>query len=125
MPYEVKVEGNFAAAHALRGYGGECERLHGHNFNVTAVVSARELDELGMALDFKELSSLLGAVLEQMDHRNLNDFPPFVERNATAENIAAYIFGELAPEVEKTAGKLRSVTVEESTKYAATFFPDV
>jgi 6-pyruvoyltetrahydropterin/6-carboxytetrahydropterin synthase len=40
MPYLVKVEGRFAAAHAVRGYDGSCERLHGHNFAVTAVAEA-------------------------------------------------------------------------------------
>jgi 6-pyruvoyltetrahydropterin/6-carboxytetrahydropterin synthase len=104
MSYEIKVEGTFAAAHALRGYGGECERLHGHNFN--------------------ELSSYLGDVLEQLDHRNLNELPAFEERNPTAENIAAYIFEQLAPRLENTGAALRRVTVEESSKYAASFIAD-
>lgn len=125
MPYEVKVEGGFAAAHALRGYGGECERLHGHNFRVTVVASSGGLDGVGIALDFKEFSARLGEVLEQLDHRNLNELPPFDERNATAENIAAYIFEQLAPRLEPTGATLARVTVEESAKYAATYIPDV
>ncbi|HUU56095.1 MAG TPA: 6-carboxytetrahydropterin synthase [bacterium] len=125
MPYEIKVAGSFAAAHALRGYGGACERLHGHNFKVTAAARARELNEVGIALDFKEFSSYLGDVLELLDHQNLNELPPFRERNATAENIAAYIFGQLAPRLEQTGAKLNRVTVEESEKYAASFGPDV
>jgi 6-pyruvoyltetrahydropterin/6-carboxytetrahydropterin synthase len=124
MSYEIKVEGNFAAAHALRGYGGECERLHGHNFNITAVAGAGELNTIGFALDFKELSAYLGDVLEQLDHRNLNELPAFEERNATAENIAAYIFEQLAPRLESTGATLRRITVEESSKYAASFIPD-
>jgi 6-pyruvoyltetrahydropterin/6-carboxytetrahydropterin synthase len=125
MPYEVKVEGSFAAAHALRDYGGACQRLHGHNFNVTAVARAPELNAVGIALDFKELGSHLGEVLEQLDHQNLNDLPPFDERNATAENIAAYIFERLAPRLEPTGATLTRITVEESAKYAASFIPDV
>jgi 6-pyruvoyltetrahydropterin/6-carboxytetrahydropterin synthase len=125
MPYEVKVEGSFAAAHALRGYGGACERLHGHNFNVVAVARTPELNRVGIALDFKEFSSQLGEVLGQLDHRNLNELPPFDERNATAENIAAYIFERLAPRLEPAGAALTRVTVEESAKYAASFIPDV
>lgn len=124
MPYEVKVERSFAAAHALRCYGGACERLHGHNFNVTAVARVRELDAIGIALDFKELSSHLGEILAQLDHQNLNEIPPFDDRNATAENIAAYIFERLAPRLEGTGATLCRITVEESTKYAASFIPD-
>lgn len=125
MPYEVKVTRNFAAAHALRGYGGECERLHGHNFNVTAVARARELNAVGFALDFKELDSHLGEILAQLDHQNLNEIPPFDDRNATAENIAAYVFEQLAPRLAQTDATLSLVTVEESSKYAATFIPDL
>jgi 6-pyruvoyltetrahydropterin/6-carboxytetrahydropterin synthase len=125
MPYEINVEKSFSAAHALRGYDGACERFHGHNFKVIAFARAGELNDLGMALDFKELSSYLGAVLEQLDHRNLNELPYFLERNATAENIAEHIFHELAPRLQPTNVTLTRVTVEESAKYAASFAPDV
>lgn len=125
MPYEVKVEGGFAAAHALRGYGDPCERLHGHNFRVTAVARAPELNPVGIALDFKEFRARLDEVLGQLDHQNLNELPPFDERNATAENIAAYIFEQLAPRLERTGAQLSRVTVEESAKYAASFIPDL
>jgi len=124
MPYEIKVEGTFAAAHALRGYGGPCERLHGHNFKVTAVARAERLDEVGIALDFKVFSSHLGEVLELLDHRNLNELPAFDKRNATAENVAAFVYEQLAPRLESTGAELSRVTVEESSKYAASFIPE-
>ena len=125
MPYLVKVEGRFAAAHAVRGYAGSCERLHGHNFAVTAVAEAATLNEIGIAVDFKELSKHLGDVLEVLDHRNLNELPVFSARNATAENIAAFVYEKLAPEVKALGATLRRVTVEESPKYAASFVPDL
>jgi len=28
--YEVMIEEEFSAAHALRGYRGKCENMHGH-----------------------------------------------------------------------------------------------
>ncbi len=34
--YEISVEMDFDAAHALRGYQGKCEKLHGHRFKVVA-----------------------------------------------------------------------------------------
>src|SRR5512141_1368611 len=40
--FEVSVETNFSAAHALRGYQGDCARLHGHNWTVRVSVSCRE-----------------------------------------------------------------------------------
>ena len=30
--YEISVEYSFAAGHALRGYKGKCENVHGHNY---------------------------------------------------------------------------------------------
>lgn len=125
MPYLVKVEGRFAAAHAVRGYDGSCERLHGHNFAVTAVAEAGTLDELGIAVDFKKMSKHLNEVLDVLDHQNLNELPAFSSRNATAENVAAFVYEELAPKVEMPGVKLRRVTVEESPKYAASFVPDL
>ncbi len=121
----IRVEGHFAAAHAVRGYDGSCERLHGHNFTVTAVAEATTLNEIGIAVDFKELSAWLGAVLEIMDHQNLNELPIFSKRNATAENIAAFVYEQLAPKVKSSGARLRRVTVEESPKYAASFTPDL
>jgi 6-pyruvoyltetrahydropterin/6-carboxytetrahydropterin synthase len=125
MPYKVRVEGRFAAAHALRGYDGSCERIHGHNFTVTAVAETAVLDDVGMAVDFKALDALLNDVLAVLDHRNLNELDAFAERNATAENIAAFVYRELAPHLEALGAKLRRVTVEESPKYVASFEPDL
>ena len=125
MPYLVKVEGRFAAAHAVRGYDGSCERLHGHNFAVTAVTEAATLNEIGIAVDFKELSKHLDDVLDVLDHQNLNELPAFSTRNATAENVAAFVYERLAPQVEALGAKLRRVTVEESPKYAASYVPEI
>jgi 6-pyruvoyltetrahydropterin/6-carboxytetrahydropterin synthase len=125
MPYLIKVEGRFAAAHAVRGYDGSCERLHGHNFAVTVEAEAATLDDIGIALDFKVLSKRLDDALGTLDHQNLNELPAFASRNATAENVAAYVYDKLAPEVEALGAKLRRVTVEESPKYAASYVPDV
>jgi len=38
--YEVSVEETFAAGHALRGYRGKCEKVHGHNYRVLGVIQA-------------------------------------------------------------------------------------
>lgn len=123
MPYEIKVEDHFAAAHALRGYGGACERKHGHNFTVTAVVAVASLDEVGLSVDFKEVAGFLREVLEKLDHQDLNELPAFLSANATAENIATYIYGELEPRLSRPGVRIARVTVEESPKYAASYLP--
>jgi len=124
MAYEISVEGTFAAAHALRGYGGACERLHGHNFKARVKVRVSSLNDVGIALDFKVLAAELAKILEGLDHQNLNDLEPFTRENATAENIASYVYGRLAPRVVEFGATLTEVTIEESAKYAATYIPD-
>ncbi|HJO35506.1 MAG TPA: 6-carboxytetrahydropterin synthase, partial [Gammaproteobacteria bacterium] len=53
--YTLKILSEFASAHTLRGYPGACQRMHGHNWKVEVEVQASELDELGMAVDFKRI----------------------------------------------------------------------
>lgn len=93
--YELTVKGHFDAAHALRGYEGECRELHGHTWDVEVTVRGEQLDEVGIVYDFKRLKDDLGAVLEDYDHAYLNDVAPFDEMNATAENLARVVFERL------------------------------
>jgi 6-pyruvoyltetrahydropterin/6-carboxytetrahydropterin synthase len=53
--YIIAVEKSFDAAHYLRGYGGKCEKLHGHRFKVVVRLKCRELNEVGLAYDFTDL----------------------------------------------------------------------
>ena len=45
--FELKVIGEFSAAHNLRGYLGKCEELHGHNWKVEVVITGRKLNKTG------------------------------------------------------------------------------
>jgi len=90
--FELEVDANFSAAHFLRGYQGKCENLHGHNYKVRLTVAGPSLNHIGLLVDFKELKRSMCAVLERLDHCNLNDLEIFREINPSAENIAAYLF---------------------------------
>ncbi len=122
--YTVRVHTAFAAAHVLRGYVGGCERLHGHTWKVEAEVAAQELDGIGMAVDTRELRAALERVTLELDHRLLNEIPPFTEVNPTAENVAAYVYGRLGHLLQAGHGarlRLRSVTVREDDHSAVTY----
>ena len=97
--YELTVKGHFDAAHALRGYPGECRALHGHTWDVEVTVRGQQLDEIGIVYDFKTLKDDLGSVLDDDDHVLLNDVPPFDEINATAENLARVVYERLSTKV--------------------------
>ena len=88
----------FSAAHAIRGHTRGCQNLHGHNYRVRIHVTAAELDELGMVLDFADLKVIAQEVLGPFDHRVINDIPPFDQTNTTAELLSAYVFEGDRPE---------------------------
>ncbi len=89
------VHTHFSSAHSLRGYQGNCEELHGHNWKVGVQIAAETLDNLGMVIDFKVLKQKLHQIIQRLDHKHLNDLPPFDALNPSSENIAFYIFQEL------------------------------
>lgn len=89
--FTVRVEAEFSAAHHLTEFYGKCERLHGHNYKVKAYAAGIELDKAGMLVDFGVLKGCLRAVLEGLDHCDLNELPE-LEDSPSAERIARYIF---------------------------------
>lgn len=119
--YEVKIRADFAAAHNLRGVGGKCESLHGHNFIVEVAVEAESLDEGGMVLDFRLLKAKTKTILDTLDHRYLNDLPLFAGSNPSSENLAAYIFRELSRQIDQESRRVSWVSVWESETSQATY----
>ena len=121
--YELTVRSAFEAAHFIGGYAGKCSRLHGHNWIIEAVVRGEKLDKLGMLIDFKILKAELNKVLDELDHRFLNDLETFAEENPTAENIARKIFKQLAAsEIFSGATKLYAVKVFETPNSCVTYY---
>ncbi|MDY6821567.1 MAG: 6-carboxytetrahydropterin synthase QueD [Deferribacterota bacterium] len=117
--YELKVIDTFSAAHALRGYKGECERIHGHNYKVEVILKGDTLDDVGMLVDFKEVKKYLKKTIEPLDHNFLNELSPFVELNPTSENIAKYIYSELKNIFKN---KIDSVIVWENFNNASKYY---
>ena len=120
--YYISVENHFDAAHFLRGYEGKCENLHGHRYKVLVKVSASEVNDIGLAYDFRDLKEALKPLLDRYDHTLLNDVQPFDKINPSAENIARTIYEELKPKIEAVA--LESVTVWESPESSAEYRAD-
>jgi 6-pyruvoyltetrahydropterin/6-carboxytetrahydropterin synthase len=122
--FEVAVETHFSAAHALRGYPGDCARLHGHNWTVRASIRCRELDETDIGIDFRTVKGHLKAVLAGLDHANLNELPPFEKTNPSAENIAKYLYGELSRRVNADRIKIARISVLETADAAACYWEE-
>lgn len=93
--YELVVQKEFAGAHSLRGYDGECERLHGHNWKVEVTLRSKELDNLGMVIDFKIVKEMIGKILSRFDHSYLNELEEFSHENPTTENVSKIVYENL------------------------------
>lgn len=119
--YELAVESYFSAAHQLRGYGGKCEKLHGHNWRVNVYVTSEKLNEIGLAIDFHELKRITEDILGPLDHSNLNDVFPFTEINPSSENVAKWIYDNLKKKISGKNVQVSMVTVWESETASATY----
>lgn len=122
--YTMKILLDFAAAHLLRDYDGVCNRLHGHNWKVEVLVTATQLDHVGMGVDFKVIKDATRELIGTLDHRNLNDIPPFDKINPTAENISEYLYGELSKVLNADGIKVSAVTLWETDRASVTFTED-
>lgn len=123
--YEVSVDEQFAAAHNLRNYKGKCEDLHGHNYKLRVVLKGEALDSTGLLYDFVHLKQVIRDVIRALDHKYLNELPPFVELNPSAENIARHIYDEISKQLHRTpnGAEVASITVWETDTTAATYRP--
>ena len=120
--YEVMIEEEFSAAHALRGYKGKCENLHGHNYRVEVYVRGEELDSIGMLVDFTHLKSVTRELIKSLDHQNLNELKPFDnEINPSAEHLAGYLQHHIAARVNSDRAQVYKVRVWETSTSSATF----
>jgi len=121
--FELKVVSRFAAAHNLREFYGKCEDLHGHNWLVEVYVTAEELDDTGLVMDFGIIKKQLAEVLADLDHKYLNDLDFFKVNNPSSENIALYIYEKLAPRLHRGTIRLARVSAWESENACATYIP--
>ena len=109
MIYLTRVE-NFNAAHKLSNPGwskeknegvfGKCanENWHGHNYELHVTIKGNPDPETGFVFNAKTLGVIIrDAVIEKIDHRNLNMDVDFMAGKFTsAENLSIAIWDQLA-----------------------------
>jgi 6-pyruvoyltetrahydropterin/6-carboxytetrahydropterin synthase len=122
--YELKVITQFAAAHRLENFYGKCEALHGHNWKVEVFIQGERLDEAGLLLDFGVVKAQARQVLEEIDHKYLNELPAFRHQNPSSENLARYLFERLAAALNRDGVKVSRVNVWESDTSCASYYQD-
>jgi len=116
------IERNFSSAHQLRGYKGKCENLHGHNYRIEIYAKGEELNNIGLLIDFVDLKKAADEIVKYLDHRNLNELPPFDEElNPSAENLARYILEYLNDRVGDERVQVHKVRCYETPTSVATY----
>ena len=121
--FELKILTHFAAAHQLTMVAKQCENLHGHNWKVEVCVAGEKLNDAGVLIDFGELKSYLAEIIDELDHKFLNELACF-DGAPSSENIAVYIAEQLQLRLDGTRIRVSSITTWESENSAATYTPD-
>jgi 6-pyruvoyltetrahydropterin/6-carboxytetrahydropterin synthase len=119
--YELKIITQFAAAHQIRGIEGGCERLHGHNWKVEVFVSGDKLDENGLLIDFRDIKDKTDALMEELDHKFLNELEPFITLNPSSENVSRYVYEALSRQLNTDTIRISKITVWESDFACASY----
>lgn len=119
---------HFNAAHRLhnpaeseawnRTTFGACNNpnFHGHNYEVELCVEGEIRSDTGYVIDVAVLKRLFDErVHVHLDHRNLNlDVPWFATHLPSTENVARYIWEQLAPVIP--SGRLACVRLWETPR---------
>ena len=91
-------------AHSFRGEAfGPAQRLHGATYVVDATFRRGDLDADNIVVDIGLASQELGAVLADLNYRNLDDEPAFAAVNTSTEFLARVIADRLAERVHAGA----------------------
>ena len=127
--FSITVRDHVMVAHSFRGeVFGPAQRLHGATFVVDATFRRAELDADNIVVDIGRATEELGALLGDLNYRNLDDEPAFAGINTSTEFLAKVIADRLAERVH--AGALGegarglaeiAVTLHESHVASASF----
>jgi 6-pyruvoyltetrahydropterin/6-carboxytetrahydropterin synthase len=88
----------FEAAHKLTLVPDthKCSSLHGHSFKVRVSVKG-DLNDLGWVVDYADITSACGPIIEELDHAYLNELPGL--ENPTSEHIAVWLWRAIKPKL--------------------------
>lgn len=97
MRVRIERSYRFEAAHFLPKVmpGHKCARMHGHSYLIELTLEGELDPELGWLVDFGDVDALVTPLVEQLDHRVLNEIEGLA--NPTSEILAGWLWRRLAP----------------------------
>lgn len=117
MKYELKQHFSIESARFLPTLpkNHPCASLHGHSFKIILTLQGDLDPQIGWVMDYHEISKEMAPLLQQIDHKVLNDVKGL--ENPTSELLAKWLF-------EKALNKiptLKCVTVMETAFTECTY----
>jgi 6-pyruvoyltetrahydropterin/6-carboxytetrahydropterin synthase len=85
---------------------------------VEAFVQGETLNNSNILIDYKVLKKELNAVLDTLDHKDLNELPEFKGESPSSEMISAYIYSKLKERIVQ----LSKITVWETQSSCCSYF---
>ncbi|OLT30621.1 hypothetical protein BJF83_07865 [Nocardiopsis sp. CNR-923] len=122
--FSVTVRDHLMVAHSFRGeVFGPARRLHGATFVVDATLRRPELDDDGIVVDIGLVTRELGALVAELNYRNLDEVPEFAGVNTSTEFLARVVADRLVERIDARGRGLTgvSVTLHESHVAWATY----
>ncbi len=135
MIYLTRVE-HFNAAHRLFNADwddaqnaevfGKCSNpnWHGHNYELHVTIKGKPNPETGFVFNAKTLGDIMKeAVIEKIDHRNLNLDVDFMQgKFASSENLAIGIWNELEPHLRAAGAQLYRIKLQETPRIYVEYY---
>jgi len=118
--FTITVETHFHASHQLLLPDGSKEPAHSHDWVVTTAVSSEKLDDTGVVMDFRTLREIVEKVTAELGNTALGEVEHFRKNNASAENVAMYMYDKLRVGLPEGV-ELQSIKVVEEPGCSAKF----
>ena len=117
MRVELHKAFTFEAAHRLPHVPADhkCARMHGHSFRLTVTVEGEVNAKLGWLQDYAEIAAAVDPLIQQLDHRALNDVAGL--ENPTSEMLCGWLWERLHPRLPLLAALKIDETCMSSCTY--------
>lgn len=91
----------FDSAHFLPNVpdGHKCKEIHGHTYKLTVYFKGPLDPVLNWVIDFGDIKRVVKPIVDEIDHKLLNDIPGL--ENPTCEAIAIWLWDRIKPDLPK------------------------
>lgn len=111
MKYELKQHFQIESARFLPNLPPThpCSQMHGHSFKIILSLKGDLDPKIGWVMDYHEISKVMNPLLQQLDHKVLNQVAGL--ENPTSELLAKWLYEKALVSIPL----LKSVSIMETT----------